>query len=185
MDHKDNLALEISSDPTLVRDFINQTNDPGLAIPVEFDAEFRHFMSAEPRGGQVPTRINGPEDYQVLYSMIQRTQVLLDAVAEKQLLLYGLRHRWKAIHAEAAKYINLRYYNAIETLKSETAKKTVVGNATHKINQGINKLEGLCEQADKAYGHLAGVMFNLKDSAKIVDQYLSTLRYGAGSRREV
>ena len=182
----DNILLEISSDPQLIKDYLHLVNDPGLAVPTHFEADFRHFMGTEPRGGQLPTRINGPEDYQAVFGLIQRTQALLDTVADRQLLLYGLRSRWREIAGEATKYLNLRYYNVIEGLKTETAKKTVIGTALHRLNQGLIKIDQLCEQADKCYGHLSGVMFNLKDSAKIVDQYLATLRYGSGpGKREV
>ena len=182
----DNVLLDNSSDPWLIKDYLHQVNDPGLAVPVHFEVDFRHFMGTEPRGGQLPTRINGPEDYQAVFGLIQRTQGMLDTIGDRQLLLYGLRSRWREILGDATKYLNLRYYNVIEGQKTETAKKVLINTALHPLIQGIIKIESLCEQADKCYGHLASVMFNLKDSAKIVDQYLATLRYGSGpGRRDV
>jgi len=178
----DNIALKISSDPTLIKNFYNKIKEPQYNIPDNCEDLIKQYSTLRAvQKGLLVSKVTNPDDYQTQIKFISVVQNNLDQIHELTLDLYNVHYKWIELFNGANRYITLTYFVELNELK-DGVRKAVLAAALFPVQEGVNRLQHLIERGESTYKHLMSINWNLKEGVEIIKEYLGLLKYGSTSR---
>jgi hypothetical protein len=176
-----NLAIRVSSDPTLIK-FLMRLKEPQYRIPIEYEEEIKKLRGIGLADkGVLVSKVTTPEDYQDQLKLLSAVQNCLDHIHELNLNLYIIQSKYKELFNLATRVITLGYFDELNELK-DGVRKVVVQVALQPIQEGIDKLETLVALGESTNKHLTAVNFNIKEGTSIIREYLSLFKFGSSVR---
>lgn len=177
---KENLAVRVASDPTLMRLFTKLKEDYYKIPNYEDEIKKLKGLKTTDRGVLV-SRVTSAEDYQTQLKLLSILQHLLDRIHEINTELYIILSRYKELHAAATKVITLAYFDELNELK-DGVRKTVVSVALQPVQNGVDKLQHLIDLGETTQKHLISSNWNIKESSTIIKEYLGLFKFGSSVR---
>jgi len=177
----DNLAVRISSDPALLK-LISNLDQPYYHIPNEYEDMIKKLSGMKSTDkGVLVSKVTTTEDLQTQLKLVSAIQHCTDRIHDINTDLYVIQSRWKEMYNSAIKILTLNYFNELDLLK-DGVRKTLISVALHPIQSGIDKIDMLIYIGEKTHKHLTATNWNLKMSSEIIQEYLSTFKYGSSNR---
>lgn len=163
---------EITSDPKLIKNYIEKIEDSKIWIPDNYEDELASLLKLD---GMLVSKITGPENYQTLINFLTKMQACRERVVEIKRHLIALLKYWQKLQRTAVRYINITYFAKLEALR-DGSRKAVVAAAILPIEEGVNEIANLAEQAELVLKHLDNTVWNIKEESGMIDEYHSLIR---------